>query len=76
MIGGSFFPFEAMPDWMVRIGKLTPNGWALGHIKDILLRNGSLVSTGLALAALIAAGLALTWLIGKRAGQLMKEGGS
>ena len=27
--GGSFFPFETMPDWMASFGQLTPNGWAL-----------------------------------------------
>jgi ABC-type Na+ efflux pump permease subunit len=36
MIGGSFFPFEAMPDWMAAIGKMTPNGWALARFKDIV----------------------------------------
>ncbi|NIM19871.1 MAG: hypothetical protein GTO51_06460 [Candidatus Latescibacteria bacterium] len=29
MVGGSFFPFEAMPRWMAAIGTQTPNGWAL-----------------------------------------------
>ncbi len=37
MIGGSFFPFEAMPAWMAKIGMLTPNGWALERLKLILL---------------------------------------
>jgi ABC-type multidrug transport system permease subunit len=36
MIGGSFFPFEAMPAWMARIGRWTPNGLAVAHLKDIL----------------------------------------
>ncbi len=36
MVGGSFFPFEAMPAWLARIGKLTPNGWALVQLKAIL----------------------------------------
>jgi ABC-type multidrug transport system permease subunit len=36
MVGGAFFPFEAMPDWLVRIGRLTPNGWALMRFKEIL----------------------------------------
>ena len=29
MVGGSFFPFEAMPEWMAAIGGWTPNGLAL-----------------------------------------------
>ena len=36
MIGGTFFPFEMMPDFLSRIGKWTPNGWALLRLKDIL----------------------------------------
>ena len=36
MIGGSFFPFEAMDDWMVVVGTKTPNGWALQQLKAIL----------------------------------------
>jgi ABC-type multidrug transport system permease subunit len=36
MLGGSFFPFEWMPGWMVAIGRLTPNGWALTQFKTIL----------------------------------------
>jgi ABC-2 type transport system permease protein len=35
-VGGSFFPFEVMPQWMATIGRWTPNGWALAHLKDIL----------------------------------------
>jgi ABC-2 type transport system permease protein len=36
MLGGCFFPFEWMPRWMVSIGMLTPNGWALTQFKAIL----------------------------------------
>jgi ABC-type multidrug transport system permease subunit len=36
MIGGSFFPFEAMPAGMAAIGRKTPNGWALEQLKAIL----------------------------------------
>jgi ABC-2 type transport system permease protein len=36
MLGGCFFPFEWMPRWMVTIGKLTPNGWAITQFKAIL----------------------------------------
>ena len=35
-IGGSFFPFEVMPDWLANIGRWTPNGWALQQFKAIL----------------------------------------
>jgi ABC-type multidrug transport system permease subunit len=33
LLGGSFFPFEMMPDWMARIGRFTPNGWAVMQFK-------------------------------------------
>jgi len=36
MIGGSFFPFEAMPVWMQHIGRWTPNGLAVMQVKQIL----------------------------------------
>lgn len=36
MIGGSFFPFEAMPKWMASIGQWTPNGLAVMQVKQIL----------------------------------------
>lgn len=58
MLGGSFFPFEAMPAWMASIGGLTPNGWALGVLKDILFERGTTAEllratgTGVALTAL------------------------
>jgi ABC-2 type transport system permease protein len=49
MLGGCFFPFEAMPDWMASIGKLTPNGLALTQFKAIL--GGSAPSGALAISA-------------------------
>lgn len=36
MIGGSFFPFEAMPAWMASIGRWTPNGLAVVRLREIL----------------------------------------
>jgi len=55
MLGGAFFPFEAMPPWMVAVGRLTPNGWALLQLKAILA--GSAVPLTL-LATSLALGLA------------------
>ena len=52
-IGGSFFPFETMPAWMARIGRWTPNGWALGHLKDILDGRENAMILGLAFATMI-----------------------
>ncbi len=36
MLGGSFFPFEVMPEWMASIGRFTPNGWALVVLRRIM----------------------------------------
>jgi ABC-type multidrug transport system permease subunit len=36
MIGGTFFPFEAMPPWMQDVGSWTPNGLAILQLKSIL----------------------------------------
>jgi ABC-2 type transport system permease protein len=36
MLGGTFFPFEMMPEFLARIGRLTPNGWALLRFREIL----------------------------------------
>jgi ABC-type multidrug transport system permease subunit len=37
MAGGSFFPFDAMPDWLATIGRATPNGWVLSNLTDVAL---------------------------------------
>jgi ABC-type multidrug transport system permease subunit len=50
MLGGSFFPFEAMPAWMASAGQWTPNGLGVARLKDLMYGN---VSPGaLAIAAL------------------------
>ena len=37
MVGGSFFPFESMPEWLAAIGRFTPNGAMLQQLKRYLL---------------------------------------
>jgi ABC-type multidrug transport system permease subunit len=56
LVGGSFFPFEMMPDWMASIGRSTPNGWAVtefkafvagsAHTKDLLVGAGYMAAVG------------------------------
>jgi ABC-type multidrug transport system permease subunit len=36
MLGGSFFPFELMPESLEKIGRHLPNGWAILRFRDIL----------------------------------------
>lgn len=59
MIGGAFFPFEAMPQWMQDIGAWTPNGFAIIQLKAILSGSwqaGSLLSAmaGIGIPAVVA----------------------
>jgi ABC-type Na+ efflux pump permease subunit len=57
MLGGSFFPFEAMPDWMARIGRMTPNGWTLEQFRRILwgTADGTTLAAGLGAMLLLGA---------------------
>lgn len=55
MIGGSFFPFEAMPPWMQAIGRWTPNG--LGGLQLKALLGGAPDYGQLAVATLIIAAM-------------------
>ena len=48
MIGGSFFPFEAMPAWMASAGRWTPNGLGVTRLKDLLYGDISIGSLALA----------------------------
>ncbi len=51
MLGGSFFPFESMPQWMASIGRLTPNGWALVQFRAILAGTATAASLANVFAA-------------------------
>ena len=59
MLGGSFFPFEAMPAWMASLGRRTPNGLAVTRLKQLL--GGELDLAGVAVDAglLVVAGALL-----------------
>jgi ABC-2 type transport system permease protein len=54
MLGGSFFPFEIMPQWMAAIGRLTPNGWALVQFKAILSGSANAAALATVFGGLIA----------------------
>lgn len=59
MLGGSFFPFEAMPEWMAAAGRWTPNGWALARLKDVLLGRAEAAEMARSAAFIAATGAAL-----------------
>ena len=54
LVGGSFFPFEAMPPWLAAIGRWAPNGWALERLKAILSGSADLRGTATVFALLLA----------------------
>ncbi len=62
MLGGSFFPFDIMPAGMAAVGRLTPNGWALERLVEIVLGEWearSLLVSAAAIGAVVAVLLAL-----------------
>jgi ABC-type multidrug transport system permease subunit len=64
MLGGSFFPFDAMPKWMAAIGQYLPNGYLLDKFNNWFIDDGAL--SVLYVPALIAvAFIALFWIINK-----------
>jgi ABC-type multidrug transport system permease subunit len=62
MIGGSFFPFEAMPRWMAAIGRCTPNGWALERLKEIIGHRSDPAGILTAFAIALAVSAALSFI--------------
>ena len=66
MVGGSFFPFEIMPEWLARIGRATPNGWALTRLEAILGGAAPAVDLVAPFAALAAVGIACFLLAARR----------
>jgi len=69
MVGGNFFPFELMPDWLAVIGRMTPNGWALEQLKQILAGTAtpaglSTAFAGMAVVSLVAVALSVRRLRG------------
>lgn len=70
MIGGSFFPFETMPDWMASIGRWTPNGLAVVRLKEMLIAQPevsavAVAAVGIGLPAVLAYAIAVSRLHGR-----------
>jgi ABC transporter DrrB family efflux protein len=53
-LGGSFFPFEAMPGWMAAVGRHTPNGWALERLNELLFESPSVGHVASMMAIVLA----------------------
>lgn len=63
MLGGSFFPFEAMPSWMAAVGRWLPNGQGVVRLKELLggvVDPGALAVAALAIGAPAAVAFALS----------------
>lgn len=58
MLGGSFFPFEFMPQGFARVGRLTPNGWSVTELHTILSGGGAPTAF-----AGVAVFIAIAWLV-------------
>jgi ABC-type transport system involved in cytochrome c biogenesis permease component len=41
MVGGSFFPLDALPDWLASIGRLSPNGFVVDRLTTELTSVGA-----------------------------------
>jgi ABC-type multidrug transport system permease subunit len=54
MLGGSFAPFEVMPQWLASIGRLTPNGWAVAELGEILAGKSGPLEAGVVSLRLLA----------------------
>ena len=59
IMGGSFYPVEAMPDWMSAIGRMTPNGYMAEVLKQQFIGAGTFGDIALAAGILAAIALVL-----------------
>ena len=64
MLGGSFFPFDAMPKWMVAIGQYLPNGYLLQSFNQWFLKGKplSVLSMPLLIAIIF---IIIMWFVNK-----------
>lgn len=76
MLGGAFFPFEAMPAGLAALGARLPNGWMLLQLKEQLSGNLSAAQVALNFAALSAGTLALWAPVGWRLNGSFGKGGA
>ncbi len=66
MLGGSFFPFEVMPDWLASVGRYTPNGWALAKLNRVFAGDLAALDLVRAIGFVTLIIVALTWLAMRR----------
>lgn len=62
MVGGSFFPLDALPDWLANIGRLSPNGFVVDRMTTALTSAGTWsfsAQSWLTLTAMVFSGFAV-----------------
>jgi ABC-type multidrug transport system permease subunit len=62
MMGGSFFPLEALPDWLAAIGRLSPNGFMVDNLSAELTSASSWtfsVKAWVIVASMVVSGLSI-----------------
>lgn len=74
MLGGAFFPSEAMPEWLANVGGFLPNGFLLKAIKDILVR-GQGIQEALMIPFVIGAVMVcVLWLVNQKLIKRLAQG--
>jgi ABC-type transport system involved in cytochrome c biogenesis permease component len=66
MLGGSLFPFDAMPAWLASAGRWTPNGLAVVRLREMLDGRAELVPVAASAAGLVVPALGAFWLAARR----------
>lgn len=66
ILGGSLFPAEEMPAVLLAIGRWTPNGWALAHLKRVFAGSAGVVETLPALVAMLGMAAVFVFLTRRR----------
>jgi ABC-type multidrug transport system permease subunit len=61
MLGGGFVPFDWMPQNLARIGRLTPNGWAVTHLQSMIGGSTEPLVFAIVAAIAVAAWLGAIW---------------
>lgn len=72
-VGGSMAPRFLMPDWLQRLGEVTPTAWGIEAYQDALWRGAPLVALWPSLAVLLAyalGGTLLTFVLLRRAARM------
>jgi ABC-2 type transport system permease protein len=67
MLGGSFFPFDLMPKGFAQVGRLTPNGWSVIQLQNILAGEVTPAAFGGVILFVVAAWLVVGWRIRRTA---------